>query len=86
MKIHVEMLMDEDDFEIDTGSHSYWLQAMEQEDAVLRDDGKLVTRDGKYQGPQGKSRQTDAGAKSKPLLRELNYSAIALHRDQPRVG
>ena len=68
-------------FEIDTESQSDMLQVMEQEDPVLRDDGKLTTLDEKYHGPQGKRRQTDAGANSKPLLRQPNYSATALHWD-----
>ena len=76
---YVETLMDEDDFEIDTGSRDR-LQGIKQEDPTLRDDRKLATRDWKHQGPQGKMRQSDARTNSELLLRQPNYSAIALPR------
>ena len=47
----VETLMNEDDFEIDTGSCD-GLQGVKQEDPVLKDQGKLAAR--KNHGPQGK--------------------------------
>ena len=43
------MLMNEDDFEIDTGSRD-GLQGLKQEDPILKDEGKL--RPGKNLGPQ----------------------------------
>ena len=43
--IDLETLMDEDDFEIDTGSRS-GLQGVEQEDPALRDERKMKAQEG----------------------------------------
>ena len=43
--IDVEMLTDENHFEIDTGSCD-WLQGIDQEDPVLKDERKLEAREG----------------------------------------
>ena len=42
--IDVEMLMNEDDFEIDTGSQD-GLQGVKQEDPVLKDEGMVEARE-----------------------------------------
>ena len=63
--IDAEMLMNEGDFEIDTGSRD-GLQSVKQEDPVLKTRGWW--RPVKDQGLQGKSRQTDDCAMSEPLF------------------
>ena len=63
--IDAETLMNEDDFEIDTGSRDV-VQGVKQEDPVLKDEEKLAARE--RQGPHTGEEQVDGRSRHKQTV------------------